>query len=64
MAQINNGKLDGEAVADFETPEDDPDIKGIILQSTDIKFASQIQPPQAASKNMVVVNAGGGMFPR
>ena len=28
MAQINNGKLDGEAVEDFETPEEDPDIKG------------------------------------
>ena len=28
MAQINNGKLDGEAVQDFETPEEDPDIKG------------------------------------
>ena len=28
MAQINNGKLDGEAVEDFDTPEDDPDIKG------------------------------------
>lgn len=27
MAQINNGKLDGEAVQDFETPEEDPDIK-------------------------------------
>ena len=30
MAQINNGKLDGEAVEDFETPEEDPDIKGNI----------------------------------
>ncbi len=29
MAQINNGKLDGDSVSDFETPEDDPDIKGI-----------------------------------
>ena len=28
MAQINNGKLDGEAVEDFDTPEEDPDIKG------------------------------------
>ncbi len=28
MAQINHGKLDGEAIADYETPEDDPDIKG------------------------------------
>eukprot|EP00795_Rhopilema_esculentum_P003171 gene3171-1480_t len=27
MAQINNGKLDGEAMEDFDTPEEDPDIK-------------------------------------
>lgn len=28
MAQINNGKLNGEAIEDFDTPEEDPDIKG------------------------------------
>ena len=41
MAQINNGKLDGEAVADFETPEDDPDIKGISLSYLNATYVLQ-----------------------
>ena len=43
MAQINNGKLDGEALEDFETPEDDPDIKGKFVYKVEdscLKFNS------------------------